>query len=76
MSATDLKSRVAHLEQQVQALQQLHATGRTTSDWRAAAGALGNDPMMRRILNEALKYRESDRKRARKNSAKTRRAKS
>jgi hypothetical protein len=78
--ASKLESRVAQLESQVQRLFEMLASppdpSQRQSDWQQAIALLQDDPGMARIMLEAQKYRESDRRGARKRRTRTRRAKS
>jgi hypothetical protein len=70
-----LEQRVAMLEQQVAELKVKLANGEGTKDWRRTIGMFAGDEVMKRILDEALRFREQDRERARRRYAKGRRKK-
>jgi hypothetical protein len=70
-----LKSRIEALEQQVSELRTAAGAGTHARNWRSAMGMFGDDPIMKEILDEALKYREADRERARRRFARSDRAK-
>ena len=71
MSQRDLKQRVADLETQVAAIQKSLTNGERPKDWRRTMGMFGDDPLMKEILNEALKFRERDRQKARRRYGRT-----
>lgn len=68
----ELERRVALLEQQVRDLVARGADGHRPKGWRAAIGVFTGDELMREIFDEARKYREADRARARRRGAKRR----
>jgi len=70
-----IEKRVAALEQQVAELKAAVADGRRPKDWRRTIGMFAGDEVMKRIFDTALKFREQDRKRARRRYAKSRRPK-
>jgi len=80
MARVDLEERVSRLEQQVNELRQrLQAEmdpAKRTTDIEKVTGFFGNDPTIKRIFRYAEKYREDDRKRAKRKFAKSRRSKS
>jgi hypothetical protein len=71
MSASTLESRVTILEQQVA---ELRAAGTAANgrDWRRTVGMFAGDEVMKEILDEARKYREADRRKARRRYARIR----
>lgn len=73
MPALTIEQRVAALERQMAALQSEPKP--RTKDWRRTIGMFDGDEVMKRILDEALKYREQNRREARR-KPKGRRAKS
>jgi hypothetical protein len=74
MAGLTIEQRVAELERQMSELQTKPAA-RREKDWRRTIGLFDGDEVMKRILDEALKYREQNRKEARRRP-KPRRAKS
>jgi hypothetical protein len=75
MSEPTLEERVAALEQQVRELREALANGTYQKDWRRTIGMFAGDEVMKRIFDEALRYREKDRERARRRYAGSRPAK-
>ena len=65
MSATTptLEERVAALESQVDKLLAAQANGNQQKDWRRTLGMFTGDEVIRAIDEEALRYREEDRRR-------------
>lgn len=63
-SIRKLVDRVSTLEQEVADLREKFRS-RPFKDWRTTIGMFGNDPVMKQVLDEAAKYRERDRARAR-----------
>ena len=65
MSTTtvSLEERVAALEQQVSNLLAAQSNGDKEKDWRRTLGMFTGDEVMRAIDEEALRYREEDRRR-------------
>jgi hypothetical protein len=63
--APTLEQRVAVLEQQVESLQATQINGGKVKDWRRTIGMFGDDPVMKEIFDEALRFREKDREKAR-----------
>ena len=68
-----LQRRLAALEEQVASLKTAAAL-RPAKDWRRTIGMFTGDEMMKQIMDEALKYRERDRERARRRYARPKRA--
>ena len=64
MKKPTLEQRVAILERQVAALSQSEPSNVPAKDWRRTIGMFDGDEVMKRILDEALKYREENRKAA------------
>lgn len=64
-----LEERVAILERQVAELKAAQANGTQEKDWRRTIGMFSGDEVMKRIDEEALKYREKDREKARRQFA-------
>ena len=58
-----LDERVAALEQQVSQLLAAQANGGNQKDWRRTIGMFTGDELMRQICQNALDYREEDRRR-------------
>ncbi len=75
MPQPTLKERVAALERQMVELQAAVANGGRIKDWRRTIGMFAGDEVMKQIDEEARKFREADRERARRRWAKKRRAK-
>ena len=73
MSRLSLEQRVAALEQQMAKINAEQAHGSEPKDWRRTVGKF---PQMQEIFAEAMKLREMDRKKARKQPRKENRAKS
>jgi hypothetical protein len=71
MSRATLEDRVAILERQVAELRAA-GTGANGKDWRRTVGMFAGDEQMKEILDEARKYREADRRKARRRYAKPR----
>ncbi|HEY3392442.1 MAG TPA: hypothetical protein VGK58_07035 [Lacipirellulaceae bacterium] len=67
MSQPTLEERVAALEKEVARLSdQLRPNGEPgRDDWKLTLGMFANDPIMKKIDDEALKIREADRRSAR-----------
>ena len=75
MSRATLEQRVAALEKRVDALAAQSGAGRV-KDWRRTAGAFTGDDVMKQIFEEGRKIREAERKRARRQYGKSRKARS
>jgi len=75
MSTSNLEARVAALEQELQELRLATAGSPPVKDWRKTVGFFGNDPVMKRIMREALRYREESRKAVRRTRPKSKRRK-
>lgn len=71
MSAMTLEARVAALEQKVKELEAAVANEVPKKDWRRTIGMFGDDPGMKEVFDEALKYRERDREKARRRYARS-----
>jgi hypothetical protein len=67
MSQATLEERVARLEKRLDALvQDKSTTGQPPrKDWRRTVGMFKGDPIMKEILDEALRMREEERRQAR-----------
>lgn len=80
MTVVELEKRVSRLENQVNklldALSQPDDPAKRTTNIDRIAGFFGNDPVMKRIMQNALDYREQDRRKARRRVQKSKRAKS
>ena len=72
MSRRTLEDRVAALEQVVADLSAAVANLPKKSDWRDTVGLFTGDKFMEQVFEEALKYREADRRRTRQRYAKSR----
>jgi hypothetical protein len=70
-----LEERVAKLERQVAKLRAAVANGAAVKDWRSTIGMFTGDEVMKQIDEEASKFREADRRKARRHQAKNRRTK-
>jgi hypothetical protein len=68
MPNTTLEQRVEALEQQLAALKAEVGSGREQKPWLRVLGMFAGDEGMKEIFDEALKYREQDRERARRRS--------
>ena len=75
MAQRSLEDRVAALERQVADLRTALTNGHRPKDWRRTVGMFAGDEVMKRILDQALKFREKDRERARRRYTKSRRTK-
>ena len=71
MSQRSLEHRVAALEQQVAELRQLLVNGTQPKDWQRTIGMFAGDEVMKRIDEEARKFREADRRKARRRQTKS-----
>jgi hypothetical protein len=69
MTAPALEKRVAALEREMAELK-AKVLEATTKDWRRTVGMFTGDEVMKRIDEEALKYREADREKARRRNKK------
>ena len=65
MTQPSLEDRVAALEKEVTQLKAALANGARAKDWRRTIGMFTGDEVMKRIDEEAQKYREKDREKAR-----------
>jgi hypothetical protein len=66
---TSLAARVSRLERELAAVQKA-VKARPAKDWQRTIGMFGHDPIMKQIFDEAAKFREKDRQRARRRYAK------
>ena len=73
MPPLSLEERVAALEQKVQ---QLENRGARKKDWQKTIGMFTDNPGMQELFADAMKLRETDRKKARRRNRKKQRAKS
>ena len=64
MTVKQLEQRVNDLERRVTELQAQHT--KPKKGWRALIGLSTDDPIMQEAMNLAMKYREDDRRKARK----------
>jgi hypothetical protein len=71
MAKRDIEQRVSDLETRVAELQKCVANGERPKDWRRTIGMFGDDPLMKEIFDEALRFRERDRDKARHRYART-----
>jgi hypothetical protein len=69
MAQATLEKRVETLERELAELKSVIANGATVKDWRRTIGMFTADPGMLEIFQEALKFREADRERARRRFA-------
>lgn len=69
MSTASLEQRVANLESQVSQLLAQNGRGARRKDWRRTIGMFTGDEVMWRICQNALEYREEDRRRTRDQNA-------
>jgi hypothetical protein len=76
MSRATLEQRVAALEKRVEALAAHQSGAGRVKDWRRTAGAFTGDDVMKQIFEEGRKIREAERKRARRQNGKIRKARS
>ena len=67
MAKQSLEERVAALERELAELKVAVANGARQKDWRRTIGMFTDDPGMKRVFEEAMKLREADRARARRN---------
>jgi hypothetical protein len=72
MSRASLESRVAVLERQMAELRVTAGAPANGRDWRRTVGMFAGDEVMKEILEEAGRYREADRRKARRRRAKPR----
>ncbi len=70
-----IEERLTALERQVSELKAALANGHQRKDWRRTIGMFAGDEVMKSIFDEALKFREKDRERARRRYSKSRRTK-
>ena len=75
MAQPTLQERVTALEREVAQLKAALANGAQTKDWRRTLGMFTGDEVMKRIDEEARKYREADRQNARRRQSKRLQAK-
>ncbi len=76
MPKQTLEQRVAALEEQVAEIKAALANGINAKDWRSTVGMFSGDEVMKRIAEEGRKWRESERRKARREQPKKRRTKS
>jgi hypothetical protein len=65
MTPASLEERVAQLERRMDELSQGNAPGAPQKDWRRTVGMFRGDPIMKEIIDEALRMREAEREAAR-----------
>lgn len=75
MANASLADRVTALEKIVGELQSAKPHVPGPQDWRRTIGMFSGDEVMKRIMDNALQYREADRAKARKRFAKQRKPK-
>jgi hypothetical protein len=73
MTLKKLEYRVTSLEEQVA---QLKINGQRAKDWRRTVGMFTGDELMKRIDEEALRFREEDRAKAKRTKRRVRAAES
>ena len=69
MPALSLEQRVAVLEQEISQLAAKRSNGRQ-KDWRRTIGIFTDNPEMKQLFTEAMRLREADRRKARRQQAK------
>jgi hypothetical protein len=69
MAQVTLEQRVETLERELAELKTVVANGTHVKDWRRTIGMFTDDPGMLEIFQEAQKFREADRERARRRFA-------
>jgi hypothetical protein len=74
MSQSPLERRVAALEDEVANLK-IRLLGAPRKDWRRTIGIFTDDPGMQEIFDEALKFREENRRRTRPKARRPRKSK-
>jgi hypothetical protein len=74
MPPLSLEDRVAVLEQKIASMEATKPNVAGGKDWRKAVGIFTDNPGMLEILDEAMKLREADRAKARRDTRKTKRA--
>ena len=72
MTVRQLEQRVVTLEEKVAQLASQSAPNGRAKDWRRTIGMFGDDPIMKQVFEEAAKFRERDRARARRRYGKKR----
>ncbi len=72
MSEMTLEQRMAALERKVTELEAALANGGRVKDWRRTIGMFTGDEVMKRIDEEGRKWREAERRKARRRYAKKR----
>lgn len=75
MTLDELSQRLVALERQVEDLRANVAGRSRVKDWRRTIGVSAGDEIMKRIDEEARKFREADRQRARRRQPKQAKAK-
>ena len=75
MKNLTVEQRLAALEKRVNELALLLTSGGRVKDWRRTVGMFSGDEVMKRIDEEALKFRERDREKARRKEARRKQAK-
>ena len=74
MSQLTVEERQTNLEKEVNELR-ASANGSRANDWRSTIGMFTGDEVMKEIDREALKFREADRRKARKTARTSKRSK-
>jgi hypothetical protein len=74
MKQKTLEERVAALEQRVAELSDAIKKGTAEKDWRSTVGMFSGDEVMKRIDEAGRKWREAERRKAKRKPAKTRKA--
>ena len=62
MSLKTLEARVTELEMQLAKLHSDRPRSPARDDWKKTVGMFAGDPLMAEIMQEALNYREADRR--------------
>jgi hypothetical protein len=75
MTELTLAERVTVLEHQMAELRAVVEKLTQPKDWRSTIGMFSGDEVMKQIFDEALKFREKDRERARRQYARSRQSK-
>jgi hypothetical protein len=76
MAKLTLEERVASLEREVARLKQTNGSYPGPNDWQRTVGMFNNDPGMIQLFEDAMRIREADRKRARRQKSRSRRTRS
>lgn len=71
MSMKQIEARVVELEREVARLKGDSGKPARPKDWRGTIGAFSNDPFMERVFEEAEKFREANRRSARRTGSRS-----